>query len=37
MLGQHNHEVLGDLLGLATHQLLDLEARDIIGNRPLQA
>lgn len=34
-LGEHNHEVLGDLLGLAPEELQSLEQRQIIGTLPL--
>ena len=34
-LGQHNDEVLGGLLGLSAAELDDLEARQLIGTRPL--
>ncbi|MGO9456862.1 MAG: CoA transferase [Acidimicrobiales bacterium] len=34
-LGQHNTEVLGDLLGLSPEELEDLEAADVIGTRLL--
>ncbi len=34
MLGQHTREVLGELLGLASHELDGLEAARVIGRRP---
>lgn len=34
-LGQHNHEVLGDLLGLDDAELAKLEADHVIGTAPL--
>ena len=34
-LGQHNREVLGELLGLSEGELAELENQDIIGTRPL--
>lgn len=34
LLGEHNHEVLGELLGLTTHELRDLEKDGVIGNEP---
>jgi len=34
LLGQHNHEILGDLLGLSDAELAQLEADQIIGTRP---
>ena len=33
-LGQHNHEILADL-GLSEAEIAELEATDLIGNRPL--
>ncbi len=33
-LGQHNHEVLGGLLGLSESELSDLEEQGVIANRP---
>ena len=36
-LGQHNHEVLSELLGLDAAQLEELEERGIIGTRPVGA
>lgn len=33
-LGQHNAEVLCGLLGLSETELLDLEAQQVIGQRP---
>jgi crotonobetainyl-CoA:carnitine CoA-transferase CaiB-like acyl-CoA transferase len=33
-LGEHNREVLGDLLGLTDEQIDELERDEIIGNRP---
>ena len=33
-LGQHNHEVLGTLLGLSAEQIAALEAEEVIGTRP---
>ena len=34
ILGQHNDEVLRDVLGLADDEIADLRARKIIGERP---
>ena len=34
-LGQHNHEVLGGILGLSDDELAGLEASGIIGTRPV--
>jgi crotonobetainyl-CoA:carnitine CoA-transferase CaiB-like acyl-CoA transferase len=34
LLGEHNREILHDLLGLDDAQLADLEARHVIGTRP---
>jgi crotonobetainyl-CoA:carnitine CoA-transferase CaiB-like acyl-CoA transferase len=34
MLGEHNHEILGGLLGLAPERLADLEAHAVIGTEP---
>ena len=33
-LGQHNHEVLSELLGCSDEEIADLAARQIIGTRP---
>ena len=33
-LGQHNHEILGTLLGLSAEQIAALEAEEVIGTRP---
>ena len=33
-LGQHNHEVLGGILGLTDDELAELEASGIVGTRP---
>jgi crotonobetainyl-CoA:carnitine CoA-transferase CaiB-like acyl-CoA transferase len=33
-LGQHNREILAELLGLSAEKLDALEAREVIGNRP---
>jgi crotonobetainyl-CoA:carnitine CoA-transferase CaiB-like acyl-CoA transferase len=33
-LGEHNHDVFGDLLGLAASEIAALEAQGIIGTRP---
>ncbi len=33
-LGQHTHEVLGELLGLGADELGELEAEGVIGTRP---
>ena len=33
-LGQHNHEILTDWLGLSDSDVRDLAARDVIGNQP---
>ena len=35
-LGEHNSYVLGDLLGLTTRQLADLETEGVIGTRPTE-
>lgn len=35
LLGQHNREVLGRLLGLSERELVELEAAQVIGNRPI--
>jgi crotonobetainyl-CoA:carnitine CoA-transferase CaiB-like acyl-CoA transferase len=37
MLGEHNDEVLGDLLGLPADELATLRERDVIGERPAGA
>jgi crotonobetainyl-CoA:carnitine CoA-transferase CaiB-like acyl-CoA transferase len=34
MLGQHNHEVLKEILRLSSAEIADLEAKQIIGNKP---
>ena len=36
-LGEHNQEVLGELLGLSAEELKELEERQVIGNRPIGA
>jgi benzylsuccinate CoA-transferase BbsF subunit len=36
-LGEHNHYVLGDLLGLSDQEIAALEAQGIIGTRPADA
>ena len=36
-LGQHNHYVLGDLLGLPDSELAELEEKGIIGTKPVGA
>jgi crotonobetainyl-CoA:carnitine CoA-transferase CaiB-like acyl-CoA transferase len=36
-LGEHNHDVLGDLLGLSGQEIAALEAQGIIGTRPIGA
>ena len=36
-LGEHNHYVLGDLLGLSGQAIAALEAQGIIGTRPIRA
>ncbi len=36
-LGAHNHDVLGDLLGLSAEEIAALEAQGIIGTRPVDA
>ena len=33
-LGEHNHDVLGELLGLSAQEIATLEAQGIIGTRP---
>ena len=33
-LGEHNHDVLGELLGLSAREIATLEAQGIIGTRP---
>jgi crotonobetainyl-CoA:carnitine CoA-transferase CaiB-like acyl-CoA transferase len=33
-LGEHNHEVLGDLLGMASEEIAALEASGIVGTHP---
>jgi crotonobetainyl-CoA:carnitine CoA-transferase CaiB-like acyl-CoA transferase len=33
-LGEHNHDVLGELLGLSAQEIATLEAQGIIGSRP---
>ncbi|MFN8624757.1 MAG: CoA transferase [Candidatus Binatia bacterium] len=33
-LGQHNHEILGDLLGLSAEEIAALETAEVIGTRP---
>ena len=35
LLGQHNEEVLGGLLGLSANEIADLEEAGLIGERPL--
>ena len=37
VLGQHNSEVLGGLLDLSDHELIELEGADIIGTVPVAA
>ena len=37
MLGQHNAEILQGMLGLSAARIEELEADDIIGNRPVHA
>jgi crotonobetainyl-CoA:carnitine CoA-transferase CaiB-like acyl-CoA transferase len=37
MLGQHNEEVLQDVLGLGDDEIEALRADGIIGNRPVGA
>jgi crotonobetainyl-CoA:carnitine CoA-transferase CaiB-like acyl-CoA transferase len=37
LLGEHNDEVLGDLLGLPPEELATLRERDVIGDRPAGA
>ena len=34
LLGQHNREVLGGLLGLSDAELAELERTQVIGTRP---
>ena len=34
-LGQHNHEVLTEVLGYTADEVADLEGREVIGTRPL--
>jgi crotonobetainyl-CoA:carnitine CoA-transferase CaiB-like acyl-CoA transferase len=34
-LGQHNHEVLTEVLGYTEEEVADLERREVIGTRPL--
>src|SRR6478735_2380881 len=34
-LGQHNHEVLADILGLSEEEIAELEATEVIGTTPL--
>jgi crotonobetainyl-CoA:carnitine CoA-transferase CaiB-like acyl-CoA transferase len=34
MLGEHNDEVLGELLGLSSDDLASLRERGLIGDRP---
>ncbi len=34
-LGQHNHEVLGGILGLSEEEIAELEAAQVIGDRAL--
>jgi crotonobetainyl-CoA:carnitine CoA-transferase CaiB-like acyl-CoA transferase len=34
-LGQHNHYILGELLGLSTEEITRLEEKNIIGTRPI--
>jgi crotonobetainyl-CoA:carnitine CoA-transferase CaiB-like acyl-CoA transferase len=36
-LGEHNRDVLGDLLGLSEQEIAALEAQGIIGTRPIGA
>jgi len=35
MVGQHNHEVLRDVLGLTDDEIAGLEAAQVIGERPV--
>ena len=36
-LGEHNEEILGDLVGLGSSQIRDLERRGVIGTVPVDA
>jgi hypothetical protein len=33
-LGQHNHDILGELLGLGAAELEELEQQGVIGTKP---
>jgi hypothetical protein len=35
LLGEHNHEVFGELLGLTTEDVSELYNHDLAGTRPL--
>jgi crotonobetainyl-CoA:carnitine CoA-transferase CaiB-like acyl-CoA transferase len=35
MLGQHNSEVLTEICGLSAHEIDDLRAAGVIGERPV--